>query len=677
MPIVTCNNENLYIGVDYPCPTDLTEIINRTRCKRVDFALVPLVHPRNYRQVKDFEKFSLPLARSDLVIDGRLWSSCVAGSVSRWLKPDSTDEETARIHKLLLTQELSWAAHLCVHSIVLPSPELPCTNYANVLSQFVSSPSSSHTRLWIRLSIKPCQNGDQWKTWNQLRTFCDYHNSICIALELSEDLPSCKEDLDIWFGEPVKALIIPTTTFLSTKDGKPVLSPQHRDFVCEWLRHKVHLVIQAPDRPYDPNATSFRLRSVVHADDWNSTFLSPSYWPIIGQNNIPLTLAADTMIDTKHDQDGHIEDKYLEYINSLCENQPAWTTSERVGSPYSDCLQTPLQPLQDNLESQTYETFEKDPIKYSKYQYAIHECLKDRLKSTEIKNPVLMVVGAGRGPLVQRALKALDALKIVDFTLYAVEKNSNAVNTLRGRVSQGIATGTEWGRVKVIAGDIRHITSLKERADIIISELLGSFGDNELSPECLDGAQQYLKEDGTFIPCEYWSSIEPLSTTKIWNDVRSWNDMVHWETAYVVNIRSATPLSCEGSKVCFRFNHPYNNTNGPMHLRNNAHNTRYKEISFTSRCNSLMHGFAGYFHCTLYGDVTISINPKHATHGMFSWFPIFFPLKWPVQVNKGDTIVCHVWRKTSPSAVWYEWCLSSPQATSIHNPNGRSYSIGR
>ena len=31
---------------------------------------------------------------------------------------------------------------------------------------------------------------------------------------------------------------------------------------------------------------------------------------------------------------------------------------------------------------------------------------------------------------------------------------------------------------------------------MLVSELLGSFGDNELSPECLDGAQRYLK--GTF-----------------------------------------------------------------------------------------------------------------------------------------------------------------------------------
>lgn len=33
--------------------------------------------------------------------------------------------------------------------------------------------------------------------------------------------------------------------------------------------------------------------------------------------------------------------------------------------------------------------------------------------------------------------------------------------------------------------------------------MLGSFGDNELSPECLDGAQRFLKQDGISIPASY------------------------------------------------------------------------------------------------------------------------------------------------------------------------------
>ena len=40
--------------------------------------------------------------------------------------------------------------------------------------------------------------------------------------------------------------------------------------------------------------------------------------------------------------------------------------------------QAPLQPLQDNLESQTYETFEKDGTKYAQYQAAVHAALLDR-----------------------------------------------------------------------------------------------------------------------------------------------------------------------------------------------------------------------------------------------------------------------------------------------------------
>jgi hypothetical protein len=50
---------------------------------------------------------------------------------------------------------------------------------------------------------------------------------------------------------------------------------------------------------------------------------------------------------------------------------------------YEDCLQNPLQPLMDNLESQVYEIFEKDPIKYQQYQKAIAQALIDRVSEEE------------------------------------------------------------------------------------------------------------------------------------------------------------------------------------------------------------------------------------------------------------------------------------------------------
>jgi type II protein arginine methyltransferase len=50
---------------------------------------------------------------------------------------------------------------------------------------------------------------------------------------------------------------------------------------------------------------------------------------------------------------------------------------EAAEAPYLDYLQSPLQPLMDNLESQTYEAFEKDPVKYKQYELAITAALLD------------------------------------------------------------------------------------------------------------------------------------------------------------------------------------------------------------------------------------------------------------------------------------------------------------
>jgi len=75
-----------------------------------------------------------------------------------------------------------------------------------------------------------------------------------------------------------------------------------------------------------------------------------------------------------------------------------------------------------------------------------------------------------------------------EIKVWAVEKNPNAIVTLLNLKSD------EWGdKVTVISSDMRDWKGDGEKADILVSELLGSFGDNELSPECLDGAQHLLK----------------------------------------------------------------------------------------------------------------------------------------------------------------------------------------
>lgn len=63
-----------------------------------------------------------------------------------------------------------------------------------------------------------------------------------------------------------------------------------------------------------------------------------------------------------------------------------------------------------------------------------------------------------------------------------------------------------------------------EQADILVSELLGSFGDNEASPECLDGAMRFLKR--TFATqrtdnLSFWTSGRNLDTVILYGLSRS------------------------------------------------------------------------------------------------------------------------------------------------------------
>ena len=75
-------------------------------------------------------------------------------------------------------------------------------------------------------------------------------------------------------------------------------------------------------------------------------------------------------------------------------------------------------------------------------------------------------------------------------------------------------------------------------------------------------------------------------------------------------------------------------------------------------------------------DVTLNTHPPTHTPNMFSWFPIYFPLKDPLPLAPGAPVVAHMWRKCGPHKVWYEWAVSKPEATHIHNPGGRSYYVG-
>ncbi|KAJ8482510.1 hypothetical protein ONZ45_g14922 [Pleurotus djamor] len=327
----------------------------------------------------------------------------------------------------------------------------------------------------------------------------------------------------------------------------------------------------------------------------------------------------------------------------------------------------------DNLQSTTYQTFEQDPVKYHHYEEAMYRALVDWTSADKV---VFCIAGAGRGPIVQRCLNAIDRAK-KPALVYAIEKNPNAYVTLQSRVKN------EWkDRVTLLYGDMRYI-EVPEKVDILVSELLGSFGDNELSPECLDGAMRLLKPTGISIPSSYTAHLAPLSSSKLYNEARVGKEEKHLETPYVVMFQAMNLLSGDGGGVsghcgrkiqeCWEFVHPRRDVVfGPSGLPlTNSHNTRSAKLAFHIPHAGILHGFAGYFEAVLYGNIGLSIHPEgmdKISKDMLSWFPLFFPLKEPIYLPSNSELHVSLWRLTDQRQVWYEWyteaflCLPTLQA---------------
>ena len=118
-----------------------------------------------------------------------------------------------------------------------------------------------------------------------------------------------------------------------------------------------------------------------------------------------------------------------------------------------------------------------------------------------------MYFGAGRGPLIRKALSAAKKTK-ANVKVIALDKNPNAIVTLRNM----IIDENLQDKVSLVSGDMRHISVDAMKGDILMSELLGSFGDNELSPECLNPTAKYLKPGGIYLPWSYTNNVLPLSS---------------------------------------------------------------------------------------------------------------------------------------------------------------------
>jgi protein arginine N-methyltransferase 5 len=646
----------------------------------------------------DFVTCNLPTnlePRADVTaLDSRWWRTSIVG----------------RMNAPSMAQ-MEWSQHMNIPAIIVPEVSMDDTDACQKLASMALVASASNGQIWVTTRLTE----DSLNAFDSVFRFCDGAPNVGMMLTLDNERTVSTNATELVarqlvlihkaIGSQLKALCLPTSVFLTNKRGYPALSKTHQVLFTEVLRRigrTVRILLEGP-----------------------------SLHPVENSGNTACT-------------------PYLQYIRHLRTraeiSQVLDSDEASLEEAYLDQLQRPLQPLADQLEFSTYETFEKDPVKYRQYQKATFCALRRGLATLQGKpndhRVTIMVVGAGRGPLVNAALRAIGELGIqFNFHIYAVEKNPSAVIYLKSLA----CNDPSWRNiVTVVHSDMRELDrKLQEahagipnagipnasipQADIVISELLGSFGDNELSPECLDGLRStgIWKDSTLSIPCSYTAYLAPISSMKLHAEARAQSffpatttsvgldsspmgTQVAMETPYVVRTHAASQTHEE--QPCWNFSHPSSKVDkertchlsfkpSPTHGAgcgsgygpfDSAVAAIAQSVNGTYTGSVSIHGFVGTFEAILYdGDVNerilISTRPKTFSEGMFSWFPLYFPLREPLRVPGGSTVSCSIWRKTETNAtgngrVWYEWGarVTDPVGTvlgqsHIHNPNGRSY----
>lgn len=640
---------------------------------------------------------------------------------SAWIDLSSPDPVVAHLSRQVFHLEIAYAAFCGATNVVVPGPrpahgQNGVSQFARAIKEALST--GSYLQIHIQLPMdgsSPVSSSDDvgdlarfaspehgspskgkaeawssWEAWNNIRTMCTYNNRLSVFLDLPRRMPSLALQAR-WYSEPLRVLNVPASSFLLNARQSYVLSKAHQAFIfrCARLRSSPWLLVtDIGPLPGIEDPDMIMSYSTGH--------LSPQTAedaPSPSSSDMPAPTPAEAAelskkIGKKTSSSSNDPTPHLSYLRYIQRNQPPKSQIERFGGGFQDYLQSPLQPLTDNLESITYEVFEKDPIKYAWYERAIAQALGDwqeQHKSTSSDNGavVIAVVGSGRGPLVTRALNA-SASSGVPVRVYAIEKNPNAYVLLQRHNVE-----TWGGRVTVVKTDMRAwkgptlADGTIGKVDILVSELLGSFADNELSPECLDGVQHVLNEEhGISIPASYTAHFTPISTPRLWSDLqhRSTNiDSNAFDIPWVVMLQQFDYLSTKsketiathqltnGTKMnnfnleaplaptvhtAWEFSHPL----PPAILAQaalrkggsaigggggfvggdgaNEHNYRDCRISFPIQEQGVCHGLGAYFETVLYsgsqGPVELSTNPvtmEAKSKDMISWFPILFPLK--------------------------------------------------
>lgn len=678
-----------------------------------------------------YDTFQMPLSSSEALSPGRRllrlaecadsWSHSYCADLSRSVFYGALDASAvceAVVEELI--RQSQFAAYLGCCAVLIPNPASIC-RYANTLltaevttrvavwiRQFVAA--SPRTRIWVMYA----PTTDDWGSWNRLREAIGLNNGpFCKTLDVIpphsvqpflalDSMQAAPES--VWLGEDVAAVTLS----------------------ANWLHGISYADVEASRRMVDGEIWGHCSRVLAAPAEGNSTILPWYEWTrrmVCTRRVLPtVTMGGESEVAPSVDSTfSSVEAQLRTFDVHFC--TPSDATNQFAGgeglsslrdlfAASEDVLQVPLEPLAHHMENAVYHTFERDRPKYNTYRVAVEAFLRDYSSNASScgGDVVVMVLGGGRGPLATEVLAAATNTNSMVHVVI-VEKNPSAVAHMLLKLQYDAMwrtmVETVGHSITVLEGDGRDVTSLTLRnalrpanapafgandvprlcasVVLVVSELLGSAADNELSPECIDGTLKSLLEarhsvhaesgqlpsHGSIvsIPMSYDLLVAPLMSSALCDRLRDVARRGIPCSAQCASVSSGhaspqeavyrTPMVCHLTRglllappqVVWSFSHTARDVvEDTPHKHDRAAIAEFR-LPCAGRADALM----GMMDVVLYrseaagdgGAVRMSTVPSRWTQGMYSWFPMVYALPSPRAVS--DTLRVRMTRSVQGS----------------------------
>ena len=269
-----------------------------------------------------------------------------------------------------------------------------------------------------------------------------------------------------------------------------------------------------------------------------------------------------------------------------------------------------------------------DQVRTDTYRKAILQAVKP--------GDIVVDLGCGSGVLTFFACQA-GARKVFAIESEAVIEMARQVcrqNGLQDRV--------------VFLNDLSYCVELPERADVLLTETMGTFGlDEGLLGSMIDGRVRFLKPRGTLIPQSLELFMVPVELPGFYQHMVDFWASGRYEVDFSPVRRFAAnnfhPLKLDEEAF---LSNPLSLVQIPFSTA--VTSDMESEVSFYATRRGRMHGLAGWFAVELLKGMSLSNAPGSPTS---HWGLAFFPVEQPVVLERGNRIRVAV-RSMSNGAVW-------------------------